>query len=563
MTGFAPIPEQKMLGINISPFPRIHSGRIPFWSVLIDHGAITQEVLDHDYDGSGTEDDPYAVAWLPKDSRDPQFFSRSRKISITLTVAFCTLIVSLASSAYSGSVDEVITEFGVSTQVATLGLSLYVLGFAIGPLFWAPIGEVFGRQISFFISLSGMAAFLAGCAGASNIWTLCILRCLAGSFGGCLFSNAGGTISDLFSARQRGLALSLYAAAPFLGPSIGPIIGGFLGMNSGWRWVEGLLSICAGLAWLLATLLIPETYAPVLLRKRAQALTTLTGHIYRSKIELEKGRIAPATLFKKSLLRPWTLLLREPIVLLSAIYVALVYGTLYMFFAAFPIVFQQTRGWNQGVTGLSFLGVMIGMILGSIATIPANIHYIRIQDKHSGRAPPETRLLQCMPGALAIPLSQFWFAWTNYPSIHWVVPIIGTAPFGFGVILIYLGCMNYLIDSYTLYAASVLAANAVLRSVFGAVFPIVSIWMYDRLGIHWAPSIPAFLSLVFMPFPFVFYKYGAVVRGKCRYAAESERYLRALRERKGGEKGVGVGGGGGVVGGKRDEETDLERSATL
>lgn len=134
-----------MLGTSIDPVSRNHHGRIPLWSLLIDHGAITQDVLYHDYDGSGTENDPYVVAWLPKDTRDPQFFSRVRKVSITLTVAFSTLIVSLASSAYSGSVDEIITEFGVSTQVATLGLSLYVLGFAIGPLFWAPVGEVFGR----------------------------------------------------------------------------------------------------------------------------------------------------------------------------------------------------------------------------------------------------------------------------------------------------------------------------------------------------------------------------------------------------------------------------------
>ncbi|KAJ5381066.1 uncharacterized protein N7496_003494 [Penicillium cataractarum] len=519
-----------MSGRSTGPNLTVYPKRIPFWHLLIDKGAITQDVLDYEYAGSGTEDNPFAVAWIPNDSRNPQLFSGARKISITLTVAFASLIVSLASSAYSGSIHEIIADFQVSTPVATLGLSLYVLGFAIGPLFWAPVGEVYGRQVSFFISLLFMAAFLAGCAGAQNIWTLCILRFFAGSFGSAPLTNGGGTISDIFSARQRGLGLSLYAAAPFLGPSLGPIIGGFLGMKAGWRWVEGLLAATAGFVWIVSTLLTPETYAPVLLRERANRLSQITGKVYRSKIELEKGPVTTAELLRKTLSRPWVLLFKEPIVLLSAVYVALVYGTLYMFFAAFPIVFEEVRGWNPGVGGLSFLGIMVGMIIGIICTIPANLHYTKVQSRCGGYAPPETRLIMCMPGAIAIPISQFWFAWTNYTSIHWIVCIIGTAPFGMGVILIYMGCMNYLIDSYTIYAASVLAANAVLRSIFGAVLPIVSTWMYDGVGIHWAPSIPAFISLLFLPFPFFFYKYGSTVRAKCKYAAESDQYMKKLAE---------------------------------
>ncbi|KAJ5721529.1 uncharacterized protein N7483_009463 [Penicillium malachiteum] len=516
--------------------PLAHPVKIPAWRMLVDHGAITQDVLNYEYQGSGTEDDPFAVTWIPNDSRDPQRFSFSRKICITLVAASSTLIVSLASSAYSGSLDEIIADFHISTEVATLGLSLYVVGFAVGPLFWAPFSEVCGRQISFLISLIGMAAFLAGSAAAPNIWSLCILRFFAGSFGSAPLSNAGGTISDCFSARQRGLALSLYAAAPFLGPSLGPIIGGFLGMKAGWRWVEGFLAATSAFVWVLTTLLIPETYAPVLLIRRAERLSQITGKVYISKIDLQKGRSSLSALLKRSLSRPLVLLLREPIVMLSALYVAIVYGTLYMLFAAFPIVFEEIRGWNPGVGGLAFLGVMIGMIIGIICTIPANFHYMKVQDLHNGYAPPEIRLIQCMPGALAIPISQFWFAWTDYPSIHWSVSIIGTAPFGFGVILIYLGIMNYLIDSYTIYAASVLAANTVLRSIFGAVFPIIATYMYDGIGIHWAPSIPAFLSLLCMPFPFLFYKYGAAIRQRCKYSAESDQHMQRMRENSVQEK---------------------------
>lgn len=491
----------------------------------------------------------------------PSYSAFPENYASHLVAASSTLIVSLASSAYSGSLDEIRAEFNVSTQLATLGLSLYVLGFAIGPLFWAPLSEVCGRQISFLISLSGMAAFLAGSAAARNIWSLCILRFFAGSFGSAPLSNAGGTIADMFTARQRGLALSLYAAAPFLGPSIGPIIGGFLGMKAGWRWVEGFLAATSGFVWILTTLLIPETYAPVLLIRRAERLSEISGKVYRSKLALQKGRLSLSELLRRSLSRPLVLLFKEPIVLLSAIYVAIVYGTLYMLFAAFPIVFEDIRGWNPGVGGLAFLGVMVGMIIGVICTIPANLHYMKVQDLHEGYAPPETRLIQCMPGALAIPISQFWFAWTDYPSIHWSVCIIGTAPFGFGVILIYLGVMNYLIDSYTIYAASVLAANTVLRSIFGAIFPIIATWMYDGIGIHWAPSIPAFLSVLCMPLPFLFYKYGASIRQRCKYAAESDQYMQKLREHTiEKRKGVPSGQESNIV---AEEGAEIDRIATL
>jgi hypothetical protein len=134
-----------------------------------------------------------------------------------------------------------------------------------------------------------------------------------------------------------------------------------------------------------------------------------------------------------------------------------------------------------------------------------------------------------MIGSIALPVGLFWFAWTNYPSIHWSVSIIGTAPFGFGMVLVFLSIMNYLIDAYVIYAASVLAANSVLRSLFGAGFPLFTTYMYKNLGIHWASSIPAFLALACVPFPFLFYKYGEPIRMKRKYAAQGAKAKKARR----------------------------------
>lgn len=292
----------------------------------------------------------------------------------------------------------------------------------------------------------------------------------------------------------------------------------------------GFLGAFSGVVWIIGSLFIPETYAPVLLRRRAEKLSKLSGKIYRSKLEVDQGKVSLKESFKVALSRPWLLLFREPIVFLLSLYMAIVYGTLYMLFAAYPIVFEGVRGWNQGVGSLPFLGIMVGMLMAVVYSIWDNKRYIRVQDENDGFAPPEARLAPCLIASISIPVGLFWFAWTNYPSVHWMAPIAAGVPFGFGMVLVFLGIMNYLIDAYTIFAASVLAANSVLRSCFGAAFPLFTTYMYQDLGIHWASSIPAFLAVACVPFPFLFYKYGPKIRKSCKYAAQSDAFMRKLQE---------------------------------
>jgi MFS family permease len=268
-----------------------------------------------------------------------------------------------------------------------------------------------------------LTAFNAGAAGAQNMHTLVILRFFAGAFGSSPLTNSGGVIADMFTASERGLASAVFAAQVFLGPSIGPIVGGFLGEAEGWRWVEGLMAIFTGVLWIVCSLVIPETYAPVLLRTRAKKLSKLTGKTYVSKLDAHNKK-SMAHQFAIALSRPWILLFREPIVLLTSIYIAIVYGTLYMLFAAFPIVFVQYRGWSVGVGGLPFIGVAVGMIFAVIYAVWDNKRYAATVVRHGGNAPPEARLPPAIIASVLLPIGLFWFAWTNSPSVHWIVPII-------------------------------------------------------------------------------------------------------------------------------------------
>ncbi|KAK2826864.1 MFS siderochrome iron transporter 1 [Arthroderma sp. PD_2] len=475
-------------------------------------------------------------------------YSAVKKWSITFVVAIATLAVALISSAYTGGAIEIAREFHAETEVITLGVSLFVLGFAIGPLIWAPMSELFGRQVLFFGTYLALTAFNAGAAGSNSMATLLVLRFLAGSFGSSPLTNAGGVIADMFPASHRGLAMGLFAIAPFLGPVLGPVIGGFLGESAGWRWVEGLLAIFSGVVWIIGSLFLPETYPPVLLRKRAQRLSKVTGKVYVSRMEVDQGKLSVGQAFKTALMRPWVLLFSEPIVFLLSIYMAIIYGTLYMLFSAFPVVYQQYRGWGPGIGGLAFLGVLGGILIAMVVNLMDNKRYAKVSQEHKGFAPPEERLPVAIIGGIAIPIGLFWFAWTNGPEIHWIVSIIASAPFGFGMVLVFLSLMNYLIDAYTIYAASVLAANSVLRSLFGAAFPLFTRYMYQNLGIHWASTIPAFLALACVPFPFLFYKYGARIRKRCKFAGEADAFMQKIIQANSGQEHAA--------------ESDLERDET-
>ncbi|SMY20109.1 unnamed protein product [Zymoseptoria tritici ST99CH_1A5] len=503
---------------------------LSFFSQVFHPTGITSSVENYHYKGSGTAEDPYVVVWIDHDPRNPMNWSSKRRWIITMLVATALLAVAFDSSAYSAGGQLIIMEFGTVQIVFTLGVSLFVLGFAIGPLLWAPMSEMFGRQVMFAFTYGILTAFNGGAIASPNIQSLVILRFFAGAFGASPLTMAGGVIADMFPARERGLAMSMFSAAPFMGPVLGPIVGGFVGETVGWRWIMGVITIFTGVLWIALLIFLPETYAPVILRKRAEALSKKTGMVYKSRAQVEQGDTSIGELFKTSLSRPWVLLFKEPIVLLLSIYMSIIYGTLYGLFGAFPIVFQQVRGWSTGIGGLAFLGVMVGMFAAIAYNAWDNKRYVKINDESDGFAPPEARMPPAIVGAIAIPIGLIWFAWTNYPSIHWFACIAAGAPFGFGMVLVFVAIFNYLIDSYTIFAASVLAANTVMRSVVGAAFPLFIPYMYDGLGIHWATMIPGFLAVICVPFPFLFYKYGAQIRKKCKYAAESEAFIRRMQK---------------------------------
>lgn len=220
-----------------------------------------------------------------------------------------------------------------------------------------------------------------------------------------------------------------------------------------------------------------------------------------------------------TLVRPFTLTFTEPILFFLNLYIALIYALLYLWFESFPIVFQGIYHFTPGKSGLAFLGIL----LGALVTIPPFFWYVYKYmepkfNRQTGEIRPEERLVPALVGAFFIPICLFWFGWSARPNVHWIMPIIGSSFFSVGAFLLFMSVLTYLGDAYPEYVASVYASNDLVRSSFGAAFPLFAHALYTKLGMGGANSLLGGLSILFIPIPFVLYKYGEGIRKRSKMA---------------------------------------------
>lgn len=459
----------------------------------------------------------------PDDPENPKSMSEARKWLITCVVASSSLCVTTNSTIYTFTYDQIEPEFGISREVATLGLSIFVIGLGLGPLFLGPLSEFYGRRIIYLLAYAWIFIFIIPCAVAQNIQTILVTRFLDGLGASAFLSVAGGTIKDIFTKEKLSAPMMLYSGSPFIGPALGPILGGFINQYTSWRWTFWVLLIWTGCQLAVIALTIPETYTPVLLRRKAVRMRKETGDD-RWYAPIEKMSRSVAGTVLVSCYRPMQLQFLEPMVLCLDILSALLLGILYLFFGAFPLIFEENHGFTLSQVGLSFLGLFIGMVLGILSDPIWRRNYQRLLRKREaatgekGVTEPEFRLPPTIVGIQFVWVGLFLFGWTTYSSIHWIVPIIFSIPIGFGIVICYAGVFTFFVESYPLYAASALAANSFARSSFAAGFPLFGVQMYRTLGFQWATSVLAFLCLATAPFPYIFFRYGKRIRQHSKFA---------------------------------------------
>ncbi|KAK5046398.1 hypothetical protein LTR84_008200 [Exophiala bonariae] len=465
----------------------------------------------------------FEVAWDGADDpMNPKNLKPGRKWMIVIVLAFGALCVTCTSSLYTITYGQMNAEFGTTRFQATIGLATFVFGLGIGPMLLGPLSEFYGRRPIYIVAYVFFTTWLIPCAVAKNLATMLVARFFDGLAGSAFLSVAGGTVGDMFNHDQLQAPMMIYSAAPFLGPSIGPIIGGFINQYASWRWSYYVLLIWSGVMLLCMIFLIPETYMPVVLRNKARLMRKETGEPrWKAPMEIRERSVTMTVL--RSLYRPFLLLFLDPMCFNLCLFSSILLGILYLFFGAFNLVFTEIYGFDLHQVGLSFVGLLIGMILGISSDPLWQRNYLRLvrnNEIKTGelKSEPEFRLAPAVVGAPFCVVGLFLFAWTIYPSVHWIVPEIAIGLFGFGLILVFSGVFTFLVEAYPLYAASALSANSFARSSFAGAFPLFGVQMYRKLDFHWATTLLAFLCLVMAPFPYIFFIYGKRLRARSRFS---------------------------------------------
>ncbi|GJN75989.1 hypothetical protein PLICBS_010100 [Purpureocillium lilacinum] len=420
----------------------------------------------------------------------------------------------MAPTMCAPGIDDIARDFHIeSPAVSTLAITLYVLGIAVGPMLMSPLSEVYGRLPIYHASNAIFVVFVIASALARSLPQFMVFRFLSGCAGGTPMALGGGTIADVTSLEQRASAMSLFSLGPLTGPVLGPLIGGFVAGAIGWRWTFWLLAMLGGALAAATVVVMRETQPRVLLERKAKRLRASTGS---QNLVSRLARTDSANqILVQALVRPMSLLFRSPILLVISLYVALVFGLLYILFTTFSPVFEGQYGFTTSTSGLVYLGLGIALVLDVLLFSAINSRVqARILKSHGLQRPlPEHRLVLMIFLSPFVAVGMFIYGWTVHYKVHWIVPIVGTTFVGFGAFFVVMPAQLYIVDLFgSEAAASALSANLLLRYVSGTFLPLAAPSMYKTLGYGWGNTLLGFLALAFIPAPILFYRYGERLR---------------------------------------------------
>ena len=438
----------------------------------------------------------------PDDPLNPINLPSWRKWFCASILGAMTFAATFSSSVFTAATRVTAAEFGVAPETMALATSLYVFGFATGPILMGPASELHGRKIPFFIGYVSFVLTQIPVGLATNVETILIFRFLGGVASSGSPAIVGGYLADFLPPVERGVAVAIFAATTLIGPSCGAIVGGMLVESPalGWRWTAWLSMILGIVFGIIGYIVLPETYVPVLLKRKAQRLRFETGE-WALHAKLEEKPVDVRDFVVRYLSRPFVMLCLEPILLAMTMYISFTFGMVYLLFVvsnyniqyaitllrtntqAYPVSFVQQRGFGLVEGALPLLAICLGILIGALYVSYYTLTVIRRKFVSTGKVAPEDRLPPMIVGASLLAVGLFWFAWTSSPQLNPWPQIAAGVPIGFGVQVVLLQSLAYLIDIYTVNSNSAISGTVVVRSVIGGLFPLFAIPMYQRLGV--------------------------------------------------------------------------------
>ncbi|KAH8658376.1 major facilitator superfamily domain-containing protein [Xylariales sp. PMI_506] len=465
--------------------------------------------------------DPNLVTWNgPVDPENPKNWPDNVKWKFTVGVSLFTFISPVSSSMVAPAIAQLGSDLRMKSQFEEeLALSIFILAYAIGPFFFGPYSEVYGRKRLLQVSNLWYFAWNLACGFAQTEAQFFVFRFLAGLGGSAPLAVGGGAIGDIWTAEQRGRAMGIYTLAPILGPVLGPVAGGWIAEYSTWRWVFWSSSIAAMVVQIYGIFGLQESHGATLLRQKKDRLIKETGNN-----DLYLGGDADLPFRSKILIavsRPIRMFCTQPIVMLISTYMAYIFGLNYLFIATFPEVWSGVYNESLGIAGLNYIPIGIGAFVGLLGNFfLIDRIYKGLKARNDGVGRPEFRIPTMLIGSPLVTVGLFWYGWAVQNRVFWVVPNLGIIVFTAGSIICLAGMQTFIVDIYTRYAASAFAAAAIVRSLAGFGFPLFAPYLYRDLGYGWGTSVLAFISIgLGWTAPVIFWVFGEALRKRSKYAA--------------------------------------------
>ncbi|KAK2603220.1 hypothetical protein N8I77_009693 [Diaporthe amygdali] len=400
--------------------------------------------------------------------------------------------------------------------------SLILIGIGLSPLILAPMSEVYGRKPVLIIGSIIFVVWNTGCGAARTLGQMLAFRLLSGFGASVADALAGGLMGDLWRAEERGKAFAIFMAAPLMGPALGPICGAFISEGIDWRWVFWIISIASAVTIALAIVFLRETYLPKLKEVRARKQSESDGEQTGDKPKPKEKFIMDMRI---NLQRPLRMLATQVIIQLLAGYMAILYGTMFLFLFMYPTMWTQQYNQSVRIGSLNYISFAIGLIIGvNIAGRLSDRVYSRFKARNGGVGRPEFRIPTMAIGTALVPIGLLWWGWSGEQKVHWIVPNLGSLVFAAGVYMCSGSVSVYTIDAYTQYAASAVSTNLVARSLSAALFPLFAPYMFNALGFGLgATALAGGFAVIGTAVVVVLWFYGDRLRARSPYcAAERE-----------------------------------------
>lgn len=448
---------------------------------------------------------------------NPLDWSQTRRLTTTLLISLCGLVSLMTASVMAPALPTIAQDLSLSPTIVSLTLSIYLLAFAFGPLLIGPLSEIYGRRPIWLACHAYFILWNTLCPVKKNTGMMVVGRFMAGLGGSVGVALPGPIMADIWRIEQRGKSIALSMFAPYLGAAVGPILGGFMTEQLSWPWLFWVVSIFDAVLFIVSFFVIKESYAPLLLDRKAQSLKKATGRSFDTIYTKTYSNVGPGIpRIMAALRRPFTMLYSRPIMALTSFFTAYLFGCYAILLTTYADIWTLQYHQSVSDSGLHYIAISVGSAGSSIVTgILTDLVWARLKARSkTNTSTPEFRVPLMIPGTILMPLGLLFYGISARNRLHWILTDVGCFLFVFGMMSSSQSCNAYITDEFGELYASANAAMRFVTNVMGFCFPLFAKVMYARLGYASGNGVLAGVFLVVgFPLPWVLWWWGAKIRG--------------------------------------------------